>query len=258
MDTRNALAAIALLGAALYAARAAAQSNEATAPAPAFDEWQADTLTDWWAPPIPTYEAVPDYAYPIVPGYVETTMPDGLVDPALFDWYAYQNDDTTPVTAPPPHVNIGYQPVMFGGRMNYKVKEYPKYATAIRDAEDRHGIPRDLFARLLYQESGYKPDVIHGIERSRVGALGIAQFMPATAAEMGVDPLDPFAAIDAGARYLKKMYGMFNDWRYALMAYNWGPGNMRKYLRSEGSIPVPMETSQYVAKITADVPVTRA
>ena len=150
---------------------------------------------------------------------------------------------------------------------NWRVNEYPKYASAIRDAEISNNIPRDLYARLLFQESAYKADIIAGDRRSPVGATGIAQFMPRTGQEMGLvdydtdnktiirdDRLNPHASIVAGARYLARMYRLFNDWNYALMSYNWGPGNVKKHIQGAGA-PVPMETSQYVARITADVPV---
>lgn len=153
--------------------------------------------------------------------------------------------------------------------MNFKVNEYPKYASAIATAESRYGIPTDLIARVLYQESRYRPDIIAGEKRSPVGALGIGQFMPLTGEEYGLVDYDlppktpgrkiiadrrtdPYASIDATGRYLRNLYRMFNDWRSALMAYNWGPGNVAKYNRGE-AITVPMETSQYVAQITADV-----
>lgn len=152
-----------------------------------------------------------------------------------------------------------------GATMNYKVNEYPKYASAIASAEARYGLPVDLLARLLYQESRYRADIIAGTQRSPVGATGIAQFMPRTGQEYGLVDydasnqtivadrrLDPFASIDSAGRYLKALYRIFNDWRSALMAYNWGPGNVMKYNRGE-YVSVPIETSNYVAQITADV-----
>ncbi len=149
---------------------------------------------------------------------------------------------------------------------SWKRNEYPKYASAINETERRYSIPTDLLGRLLFQESSYSPDIIYGVNRSPVGATGIAQFMPGTAKEMGL-PLvsvnyrgqvtqtyDPFASIDAAGRYLKRMYSMFNDWKLALMAYNWGPGHVQSWNQS-GRGPIPKETNKYVAQITADVPV---
>jgi len=149
--------------------------------------------------------------------------------------------------------------------MNYKINEYSKYAAAIAEAEQRYGLPTDLLARLLYQESRYRADIITGDKRSPVGATGIAQFMPRTGEEYGLVTysgnqivsdrrLDPFASIDAAGRYLRALYRMFNDWKSAIMAYNWGPGNVGKFNRGE-PVTVPLETSTYVAQITADVPV---
>lgn len=137
---------------------------------------------------------------------------------------------------------------------SWKTGEYPKYASAISDAERRWNIPTDLLARVLYQESRYRADVIAGTNRSSVGAIGIAQFMPNTAAQYGVDPYNPFSSIDGAGHYLHDLYNMFGNWQSALMAYNWGPGNVQKYNQGQ-TVTVPIETSQYVAQITADVPV---
>jgi soluble lytic murein transglycosylase-like protein len=145
----------------------------------------------------------------------------------------------------------------------WKTNEYPKYAEAIRNAENENNIPRDGLARLLYQESRFRADVISGAKRSPVGAIGIAQFMPATGVDYGLvvmagktivrdDRTNPYRSIAAAGRYLHDLYRMFNDWNSALMAYNWGPGNVLKYNRGE-EITVPLESSQYVAQITADV-----
>lgn len=124
-----------------------------------------------------------------------------------------------------------------------------QYADAIAQAESTHGIPRDILARLLWQESRYRPDIITGAVRSPAGALGIAQFMPATAREMGIDPLDPWQAIDGAARYLSQLYGQFGTWAQALAAYNWGPGNVRR----KGLGAAPAETRNYFASILRDV-----
>jgi len=126
---------------------------------------------------------------------------------------------------------------------------YEKYRDVIAAAEQAQGIPEGLLARLLYQESHYRSDIIDGSTRSGTGALGIAQFMPATAADMGIDPLNPFQAIDGAARYLRLQYNSFRDWRLALAAYNAGPGNVRKY----NGVPPFTETLKYVAEIAADV-----
>lgn len=124
-----------------------------------------------------------------------------------------------------------------------------QYASVIAGAEAANGIPADMLARLLYQECRWREDVITGRTASPAGALGIAQFMPATAAEMGINPLDPVQAINAAARYLKNLYARFGNWSEALAAYNWGQGNVAR----KGLDAAPLETRNYYAQILGDV-----
>lgn len=124
-----------------------------------------------------------------------------------------------------------------------------KYANIIAMAEAQNGIPPNMLARLLYQESRYREDIITGKTRSPVGALGIAQFMPATAREMGIDPLNPPQAINGAARYLARLYDKFGNWTEALAAYNWGSGNVQR----KGLANAPTETRNYFVQILADV-----
>lgn len=124
-----------------------------------------------------------------------------------------------------------------------------QYRAAIREAETARGLPTGMLARLLYQESHFRPDIISGKTRSSVGALGIAQFMPATAAEMGINPLDPFQAIPAAAKYLSSLYRITGDWAEALAAYNWGIGNVTR----KGLSVAPDETVKYYTNILTDI-----
>lgn len=123
------------------------------------------------------------------------------------------------------------------------------YAPLIAAAEARYGLPATMLERLLWQESRYREDIISGRTRSPVGALGIAQFMPATAAEMGINPLDPAQAIDAAGRYLARLFKATGSWAKALAAYNWGIGNVQR----KGLDAAPRETRTYFASILADV-----
>lgn len=125
------------------------------------------------------------------------------------------------------------------------------YRIALSEAEDRYSIVRNLLARQLDIESDhFNPAVIDGTRRSRAGAIGIAQFMPATAVELKIDPTNPFASIDAAGKYMRQLYARFGDWRQALAAYNWGQGNQAKDLR-DGIVgnEWPAETRSYVEKI---------
>lgn len=129
-----------------------------------------------------------------------------------------------------------------------------EYLPAIQDAERRHGIPSGLLYRLLYKESRFRDDIITGATRSPVGALGIAQFMPATAAEMGIDPLDPWQSIDAAAKYLARLKRALGTWEKAVAAYNWGIGNVSR----KGMDRAPKETRDYVAFIITEGGYTNA
>lgn len=121
------------------------------------------------------------------------------------------------------------------------------YLDTIKAAEAQQGLPAGLLARVLYQESRFRPDVIHGGPNS-AGAVGIAQIVPKW--HPGVDATDPYASIQYAAGYLKDLYNQFGSWTLALAAYNWGPGNVSKY----GLSKAPTETRNYVAQISADVP----
>jgi soluble lytic murein transglycosylase-like protein len=104
----------------------------------------------------------------------------------------------------------------------------------------KHGIPEDLFLRLVQQESGWNPGAV-----SHKGATGLAQLMPGTARNLGVDINDPKQNLEGGARYLRMMYDKFGSWRLALAAYNAGPGAVEKH----GGIPPFAETKNYVKAI---------
>ena len=104
----------------------------------------------------------------------------------------------------------------------------------------KHGVPVDLFLRLVQQESGWNANA-----RSHKGALGLAQLMPGTARALRVNPHDPYENLEGGARYLKTQYQEFGSWRLALAAYNAGPGAVKKY----GGVPPFKETRNYVKVI---------
>ena len=123
------------------------------------------------------------------------------------------------------------------------------YLETIAKAEADNGLPAGLLARVLHQESRFRQDIITGKVKSPAGALGIAQFMPATAKERGVDPLNPTSAINGAAGYLASLFDRFGDWTKAIAAYNWGQGNVAR----KGLDRAPAETRAYVAQITKDV-----
>ncbi len=115
-----------------------------------------------------------------------------------------------------------------------------EYLSMARSAASKHGVPQDLFLRLVQQESGWNPNAT-----SNKGAHGLAQLMPGTAAKLGVNARDPRQNLDGGARYLRQMYDRFGSWRLALAAYNAGPEAVEKH----GGIPPYRETRNYVRVI---------
>lgn len=122
-----------------------------------------------------------------------------------------------------------------------------QYRPLVDSAATSNGVNPETLARLLNQESGFKPNAV-----SPAGAQGIAQFMPATAKQYGVNPNDPNSAIPGAAKYVSDLSKQFGgNEQFALAAYNWGPGNVQKWLAS-GSDParVPPETQNYVRSIT--------
>lgn len=114
-----------------------------------------------------------------------------------------------------------------------------QYQNPILQAAGQHGVPPSILAALLKQESGFNPNAT-----SPVGARGIAQFMPGTAKQYGINPLDPNQAIPAAAKFLASNYAKAGNWNDALAGYNAGPGRMNPNVW--GRIP---ETRDYVSKV---------
>jgi len=119
-----------------------------------------------------------------------------------------------------------------------------QFCHALREAAEASGIPVPFFARLIWQESRFKSN-----EVSQAGAQGVAQFMPETAAEVGLDdPFDAMKALPASAKFLRKLRDDFGNLGLAAAAYNAGPGRIQKWLAKESELP--RETRDYVRIIT--------
>lgn len=117
-----------------------------------------------------------------------------------------------------------------------------------------NGMPEDL-KYLSVTESALNPLAV-----SRCGATGLWQFMPATGSEYGLEQnsavderSNPVEATRAALKYLKRLYGMYNDWALALAAYNSGPGNVNRAIKRGHSRNfwviqkyLPQETRNYV------------
>jgi hypothetical protein len=127
----------------------------------------------------------------------------------------------------------------------------------------QQGVDPALALEVAQVESGMNQGAV-----SPSGAIGVMQLMPATAAQLGIDPYDTQQNIQGGVMYLRQLLGQFGDPAAALAAYNWGPTNVRNAIAqyggdfsvtsSQGTIPAwlasaPAETRNYVSKILNNV-----
>ena len=111
-----------------------------------------------------------------------------------------------------------------------------------------NALPVEFFTRVIWQESRLRADVVGPVTRSGERALGIAQFMPGTAASYGLqDPFDPVEAIDAQAHLMSDLIHQFGSPELALAAYNAGPASVEAC----GCVPAIPETTAYVSRILA-------
>jgi soluble lytic murein transglycosylase-like protein len=116
-------------------------------------------------------------------------------------------------------------------------------ATLLARTAARYSLSPALLEALVWQESRWRNEAV-----SPKGAMGLTQLMPATARALGVDPRDPVANLEGGARYLRLLLDRFGgDVVKALAAYNAGPGRVER----AGGVPAIRETRAYVAAIMA-------
>ena len=119
-----------------------------------------------------------------------------------------------------------------------------EFCLTLAAAAEASNIPIAFFARLIWQESEFRLN-----ETSPAGAQGVAQFMPRTASEVGLDnPFDPLKALPASARFLRRLRDEFGNLGLAAAAYNAGSGRVRSWLARREELPA--ETQTYVRKIT--------
>jgi peptidoglycan DL-endopeptidase CwlO len=116
------------------------------------------------------------------------------------------------------------------------------YADLFTQAGSRYGVDPAVLAAMAKTESGFNSSAV-----SASGARGLMQFMPATAAGLGVDTSDAASSIDGAARYLSSLTQQFGSTPLALAAYNAGPGTVQRY----GGVPPYGETQSYVQKVTS-------
>jgi hypothetical protein len=115
-----------------------------------------------------------------------------------------------------------------------------RFAPIIDQMAAKHEVDAKLVRAVIKVESDYQEHA-----RSRKGAMGLMQLMPATARQYGVtDPYDARSNIEGGIKYLKSLLQQF-DLKFALAAYNAGEAAVRRF----GGIPPYPETRNYVNRI---------
>ena len=128
---------------------------------------------------------------------------------------------------------------LFGQDAAKRVVSGVPYASLFNAAGAEHGVSPRLLASVARAESSFNPKAV-----SSAGAVGLMQFMPGTAASMGVDPTDPASSVDGAARMLSGLFAKYHTAGQALAAYNAGAG----WLDRAGGEPTggPMEYARKV------------
>lgn len=195
------------------------------------------------------YEYIPDFTYQEVEQRIaemDTDMPFELNETifAFINYFTVRNREYTRMVLE---------------RQGQFFPMFDKYLS-------EHNMPKDI-KYLSIIESGLNPKA-----RSRVGAMGLWQFMPATGKEFKLyynshvdDRLDPERSTEAAVRYLKALNKRYNNWELALAAYNCGPGNVNKAIRRSGGKRtfweiyryLPRETRSYIPQFQAIMYVLR-
>jgi len=149
-----------------------------------------------------------------------------------------------------PRQSVAFEPSSNGGKFSVPSDLNDAFEFAARD----YDIDPDVLRAVAYAESRFNPDVVSGKVKSKTGATGLMQFMPKTAQEYGIDPLDPVQSIFGAAAYLRKSLDRFDgDYGKAVASYNAGP-NRKDFDAEDWDARMPAETQGYLRTVftTAD------
>ena len=159
-----------------------------------------------------------------------------------------------------PHDNVfhKYMDVYLIQRRDMTLRAFARFGKMemeIREVFRQYGIPEE-FSVLCIVESA-----ANSRARSKAGALGLWQLMPATARDYGLtvtttrdDRFDPVKSTKAAAKHISRLYRVFGDWALTFMAYNCGEGALQKAIAANGGKTdceslfkkVPRETRDYL------------
>jgi soluble lytic murein transglycosylase len=137
---------------------------------------------------------------------------------------------------------------------------YPEdYYELVELYSKKHAVPKELVFAIIKTESNFDKNA-----KSHAGAMGLMQMIPSTyeflSSKLGETPVtsllyDPETNIKYGTYYLQYLYSKFGSWELVLAAYNWGEGNLSRFIEANGydegdykNIPVS-ETRSYVKKV---------
>ena len=192
---------------------------------------------------------------------LDTTACTGAPDTAILADSIYKNR----LQALPCIIELPYNPIAkryiqryikYGPRQTARIMREAEYFFPIfEEALGRHGLPYELkYVPVI--ESALRPTA-----RSKAGAAGLWQFMPATAKRYGLEVnslvderMDVYKSTESACVFLQALYNIFGNWNLAIAAYNCGPGNVRKAIQYAGGkrdfwsiYPyLPHETRMYV------------
>lgn len=126
-----------------------------------------------------------------------------------------------------------------------------RYASLFAANEQAYGLPPRLLARIAWQESRGRLEIIDGRLASPAGAVGMMQILPTAHPEHPREwYLVPANAVEYAAAYLARLYAMFGSWTLAVAAYNAGEGRVRS---AGNQVPNIKETRDYVAAVSRDM-----
>ena len=178
--------------------------------------------------------------------YLLSTQEQGAVidfTPAGNDNTGNTNNGLTATEGILSNISTGFKNMLSNWKDKLETTGKP-YKAAFAAAEAKHGLPHNMLARLAWQESRYNPNA-YNIS----GATGLMQIVPKW--HPTVNPKDPYASIDYAGKFLASLYKSTGTWELALKSYNWGLGNVQKWLR--GKLKEPLETKLYSAQILSDL-----